>query len=364
MQVTKGRVLGQRFFDIADEIDLERARALVQQSYRSVKLLRGSSHVRMPDPPIEWVLDAQPVGVAGYSAAQCHLRLYDFGAVSVTFLLELPSPIGPEALVQLSAELLDGAAERALTDAAWPIVLALAQTVAPASRAAKISHLTEDYTIFWISQTRPRMSAEQLRDALDIPRLLLGERGPLDAGERAHLNSPEARFTYGPDELVVIDWNSALIVDAGESWALPILLEISTVQLFELRVYDLMLERFLANLYEELDPGRSRWLAERRYQRVLRQLIRLFIDVREISDRIDNALQFLGDSWLARVHRAAVHTFEVPRWQAQLRHKLDALQQFNQLLVDQVTTRKGLRLEWAIVLLIVVEILFGVFKIW
>jgi hypothetical protein len=107
MEITKGRVLAQRFFDIADEISLEHARSLVQQSFRSVRFLAGASHVRVPDPPLEWVLDRRPVDVAGFDKAPCHLRLYAIGAVSVTFVLELETPTTDEALVALSAALLE-----------------------------------------------------------------------------------------------------------------------------------------------------------------------------------------------------------------------------------------------------------------
>ena len=91
--------------------------------------------------------------------------------------------------------------------------------------------------------------------------------------------------------------------------------------------------------------------------------MRLFVDVSDASERIDNALRFLGDTWLAQLHSAAIREFGVPRWQQQLRDKLELLRQINQFLVDDVANGKALRLELAIVVLIMVEILFALFKI-
>ena len=91
--------------------------------------------------------------------------------------------------------------------------------------------------------------------------------------------------------------------------------------------------------------------------------MRLFVDVTEVAERAESSLQWLGDTWYARVHRAAVKAFDIPRWQRQLEHKLDLLQEINELIVDQIHTRQSMGLEWAVVLLILFEIVMAFFRL-
>ncbi|HVM63367.1 MAG TPA: hypothetical protein VMU14_00805, partial [Acidimicrobiales bacterium] len=80
------------------------------------------------------------------------------------------------------------------------------------------------------------------------------------------------------------------------------------------------------------------------------------------TDRIEHSLTTLGDSWLARVHQSALAEFEVDRWSRLVKDKLEVLRQINELLVDQITSRKSYRIEFAIVVLIVVELLLALLK--
>ena len=101
----------------------------------------------------------------------------------------------------------------------------------------------------------------------------------------------------------------------------------------------------------------------KKYRALSREIMRLFVDVTEVTERVDNSLQWLGDTWYARIHRGAVEAFDIPRWQTQLEHKLDLLQEINDLIVDQITTRQSMNMEAAIVFLIVMEIVMAFFEI-
>jgi len=163
---------------------------------------------------------------------------------------------------------------------------------------------------------------------------------------------------YSPQELVVVNWNSAFIFQSLEINDTTELLELAVMQLLELRVYNDVVEQALTRLYNELSE-RTPLFRSSKYKHLSRDIMRLFVDTMEISDRIDNSLQFLGDPYFARIHRTAVTQFNIPRWQKQLRDKLEILRQINEMLVDQIGAQKSLNLEIAIVFLIVLEILFA-----
>lgn len=359
MQIIRGRVLAQRVFDIADEIRLPEAETLVSQLARRPRFVGSAKHIQLPSPPLEMSLAPRPCGVPGQPPCDVLIHIYDVGALVVTFNIDLPSPMGPEELIQFAAQVND--AEGLITEAARPVAEEIKTAIAKACKPGEISEVSEDYTIFYLHATSPACTAESLGQALDIPRLLLAETKPIANSER--LNFVHASFSYGPDDLVVVDWNSALVLDPTGAVDVPELLELASMQLLELRAYDRLVGKSLDLLYKELEPEHNAFFRSQHYQRLSRKIMQIFVDVTEITERIDNSLTFLGDTWLARIHRAAVSEFGIPHWQRQLRNKLEVLRQINELLVDQITSQKSLRIEGAIVILIVIEILLAFIRL-
>ena len=102
-------------------------------------------------------------------------------------------------------------------------------------------------------------------------------------------------------------WNAAFIYDteAGAAAAEDIL-EFANSQLLQFRYYDQLLDVELGKLYDELQKERRPYLFKaRRYTRAARQVHALFIDIRELLDRTENALKFVGDIYAARVFSLA-----------------------------------------------------------
>jgi hypothetical protein len=358
MQVTKGRILAQRIFDVADEVRLAEAEALLRRTSDQLSFVRTASRIRNTQPPLQVVLDAGFAGVEGLAARSVVTRIYDLGAVVVTFDIPLPGPMSGEELIAFAARVLD--AEERITDEARPIAEGVARAVASASRIGEVSTIVEDYTVIVIEGTEPKVTGDEFMRELDVARLLLGEKSTIANTERGHVM--RQTFSYNPDELVVLDWNSALIVDRGGGLEVADVIELATMQLLELRAYDQIVQRQLTRLYKEIGGRKRRGFLSRHYRQLSIEIMRLFVDLSELTDRFDNSLQMIGDTWLARIHRAAVEEFDIPRWRRMLEEKLNVLHQFNTLLVDQVTTRDSMRLEAAIVALIVFEIALALVK--
>ena len=359
MEITRGRIFAQRFFDIAEEVDLPRAEALVAALSRRPRFVGSARHIELPSPPLEMSLGPRPTGLEATEASEVWMRLYQVGALVVTFVLDIPPDTDSEGLIRLAARISDR--EDAITQAASTIAEEVRAAVKPACKMGETSHVVEDYTIFYLRTTEPACDADTIGHHLDIPRLLLGETGPIVQAER--LQMVHASFSYRPEDLVVVDWNSALIMDPAGALEVAELLELTSIQMLELRAYDNIVGRALDGLYSELDRKQSAMFRSSRYSRLSRRIMRLYVDVIEITERIDNSLTFLGDTWLARVHRAAVAEFGIPHWQRQLRNKLELLRQINQLLVDQITAQKTLSIESAIVGLIILEIVVAALRV-
>lgn len=364
MDVIRGKVLAQRFFDIADEINLPHAEALVSQLSRRPRFVGSARHIQLPNPPLEMVLGPRPIKLLGTTATDILVRVYDVGALVVTFIVDLPNPTPTAQLIALAQRA--ESEEAAITEAARPVAEEIKTAIKKACKfveAADVtSDVTEDYTIFYLQHTEPACTGATLGQHLDIARLLLGE--PEAVAQQVRENLLDSSFSYRPDDLAVIDWNSALILDPSGAQDVPELLELTSMQMLELRTYDAIVGKALDGLYKELEEKhKDSFLRTARYQRVSRRIMRRFVEVSEITERIDNSLTILGDTFLARLHRAAVAEFGIPHWQRQLRNKLDMLRQINELLVDQITSLNSLRLELAIVFLILLEIGVAFFRV-
>ncbi len=358
MEITRGRILIQRFFDLADEIDLGRAATLLEQHLPRIQGLRQQRQLRIPRPPLELQLEPRPTGLPDLGPLPVAVRLYDVGAVAVTYTLPLPSPLAAQELVAWSTRL--QTEHGAITTAAQLIAAELLARIAPVCKDPDIAAIHEEYVIFAIDATAPAVDAAGLVAALDVPRVLLGEPLAVSEEERGYVS--EESYSYDPSNLVVISWDSALTFGEPEGSRVVDLLEVASMQLLELRAYDELVESKLGRIYDEVEEGRVSLFRSAHYKRVARETMRLFIDVSEIAERVDNSLQWLGDSWYARVHRGAVRAFGLRRWEQQLEHKLELLRGINEMLVNQVTSGQAMRLEAAIVLLIVLEIVLAVFE--
>jgi len=86
----KASVFCYRIFDIANEIDLEGARALITEDARRLKFTReGSEYLHLPNPPLAVELGRRTLTLRGGACpVEAIARLFDHGAASI--LLKVP----------------------------------------------------------------------------------------------------------------------------------------------------------------------------------------------------------------------------------------------------------------------------------
>src|SRR5262249_56013624 len=111
--------------------------------------------------------------------------------------------------------------------------------------------------------------------------------------------------------------NISLVVDDADYADAVNVLEYLNVQLLELRYYDDVLDRYMAETFalatRRRTPGLP--LLHRPYRRAVTELAAIRMDVAGIIERIHNALKLSGDLYLAKVYnrtpqRPALHACE------------------------------------------------------
>jgi hypothetical protein len=191
--------------------------------------------------------------------------------------------------------------------------------------------------------------------------LLLNEQRPLSADARREL-LPH-RFSYYADDLALLTWNNALVVEpALHDTDVQFILEFANAQLLELRYYDAMLDAELPRMYDRIANTRSQRVAflGRGYAPMLGQLQTFVADSTELVERVENSLKVTDDVYLARVYSAALEIFRGPAWRAGIDRKLRIIRETYAMLQGEAQAGRAEALELSIVLLIVAEIVMAI----
>jgi hypothetical protein len=224
-------------------------------------------------------------------------------------------------------------------------------------RKARGAFLSEDYLVFGVTEFDAPVTADELIEQRgpDIAQLLRGERQPLSRQERDEVL--RNRISYLNDDLVVAAWNASFVYDseAGLLAAIEIL-EFANSQLLEFRYHDDLLESQLTQIYAELQRPRGVFSLGRRHAKQALRLHALFIDVNELTDRMENAVKLAGDIYSARLFGIVSARLGLDRWKRNVEEKLKTLDDIYRLVVEQTGMSQANLLELVIVLILVIEL--------
>ena len=364
-QISKGHVVALFAFDIGLEVSLEQLGSLLESAQ-----IQPLSPKKQTPPYVQYSKPPRIVNLPhdagtephlpGFPDTRCQLQatVFDFGAVSIAYRwpLNSESKLALEDLPRLSQQLYrQGLESRARDHARWLMARMLAAISRP-----ELSRLVEDYYLFIIEELDSTLSADQLmsQHRQTLAQVLRFETERLSQEQQSE--ALKQRISYYESDLVVVDWNAAIIYDR-DYWDAANVLELLNVELLEARYVDGQLDLRIGE-YQKIVPRPIGWFVPFRnpYRKTIQELAELRIESVLLSERVENVLKLIGDLYLARVHAAATERFYLPTWQAAISGKLEIVGDFYQLLTDRVRTAQSQTLELVIILLILAEILMAI----
>ena len=361
-----GAAIVYRLFDVGFEIHIDRALDLLAASGpERIRPVRGEAQaIQIPNPPITVILGTERVTVGGRPTdVEVSARIFDFGVVSLR--ARIPTP----AELAWSEFRVFGAAVDA--DDALPALFEhhlrlLGERIAPAVERPQRAPVAEDYIVYRVDRlvdaTGAPLAPAVLRDE-DVAPLLLNEHRALSADALRELIP--RRFSYYADDLAILTWDNALVVDPSAGDAdVQYILEFANAQLLELRYYDALLDAELPRMYDRVAAARRRspLRAGRRFAGLLHDLQSQVAESTEIVERVENSLKVTDDVYLARIYTVALEIFRGRVWRAGIDRKLAIVRETYAMLNDEAQASRAEFLETAIVLLIVFEIVLAFFR--
>ncbi len=304
-----------------------------------------SIHVTLPDV------------VAGPLSIKLSANLFQFGVIALTLRYRAtgdrlsdfaahhdPRLEGGSTLNEIARKALDGLMDR----------------IRPGLKRPRISpDLPEAFTVFRFTPDDVGMKdagAWLIEHGADVAGLLTGEADPGRLSAMEVEETLRERYSYYRDDLVVIDWDAALIVDPGQAADVVRVFELANLQLVEYRHYDQELDRVVGRAYDDLERLTSRRMFSFRAGDLLRELRELRVSVSEVADEVENATKYIGDWHLARQYMGCASRFHLPEWRRTVEDRLKTLDELYNLVAAESSNQKMLILEIIIVVLFVVDL--------
>ena len=257
---------------------------------------------------------------------------------------------GPSiSLAALSSELYD---KRQFAADARARAESLLAAIGPAVRRANVREETEDYLVFAIPSLGDEQSRLEafLRDNRQVlAQVLSSNTKPLSRQQRREELS--RRIAYYDDDLTIITWNAALVFGTNMEDVLTVL-ELANVQLRRAALPRRPARRQPAGILRHPRAGEER-------QDVDAAIRELMLDGQAFSEAVTNAFKPFPDAFLARVYALASGPWGCNHFNRSIKDKLSLLNTLYTTLADEADHERSVRLEWIVIILILIEIIMG-----
>jgi hypothetical protein len=356
LNVARGTCYVLFAYDIGQSIHLEEA----EHHILSEKQREGIRHKRRAPKyfefhpaPLRVLWPAEPVEFGNFQTlSEANLVLYDFGAVLVIYQIPISGPF--EGLLALSNDLSDSSL--LLEDSRKQVEL-IADIMAGAVVKRRIHHTVEDYLILQIEAFTDSCLPDQFlsRYGQQIAQILRAEQQVLSPEEVS--DSLSQKISFGLNDVTIVDWNAALMVDC-EGDDIRSILEFANAELLEMRYLDGRLVDDLDRAYEALSRQRDKLKYFRgSFVSDMERIAQMQVDSAMLFEGVNNALKLLGDQYLARVYRLVSLRFHLAEWDAGILRKIETLESIYQKMSLHASTRRMEMLEWVIIILIALSIM-------
>ena len=365
--VESGQILLFRLFDVADRADLAaverqlRADASSREGVGRLRLQRQRDGVVFTNPPVSARLADRSLLVGSTEfAVRVVARMYDFGAMTILWSLAIPFGTPFDELADLSVELesepMRIALQRLMGEDAEHAVEAMHAGLVGKS----IHESQETLTVYAIQgfSSPDQIDAARVAAHPLLPTLLLGEHDEFSEQLRTELL--RSSYSYSTNDLVVIGYDQALVFDPDGTEDATNLLEFALAQMLELAYYDSQLDARIDRMHRQLSQRRTTGRkSNKNYDELRRDLLTEHLAFSEVIEKVGAAVKVTEDLYYAAIYRGAMRVFRANEVAEATQHKLEVMYRTYSMLSDEADANTSHRLELIVIVLILIEVLYG-----
>jgi hypothetical protein len=362
----QGTVSYLYLYDIGDEVDvsaLEKAKP--QTEFETIAFGRvHPKYISIRPAPILMRFEPMVMKVFGVEALiEVTARIYAVGAVSVT--LKVPVKGTLEDLIKYnSLQFVEDGVRKDAQSICRNILDGIIPGIEPFVEDLNVSKEPEEYTTFSLKPVSGAVDVKAFiqEHQAGLASMLRGESLVQALSEEEMAAALRARISYYSDDLVAVDWSTAVIIDPREEFSdIHMLIELGNLQLLEMRVYDNILDKVIAEAEDELQKfkgGFSSFL--RNPNKEARKVAQKRMEVNGVIDSTKNYTKFIGEWYQARVYSLIADKLRLKDWDDTLSDKLETLDKIYGVVAGQNSESRTFTLEVIMLVIIVVEILIFV----
>jgi hypothetical protein len=346
------------FYDVGEAFDLNKLRDLLGSRGGATKPdfpRRAPDYVGFENAPL--TEPSESVTLHTGEHVICSIKYYEYAIVEVQ--LDATFEGAWDALLAQASRWMDSAD---IEPEGRAVVGRHLQGIAPAVIKPRKEWLQENYLVVELNEIQREKGAALTADELlaahgeHIAQLIRGEQTRL--ARTATEQILQASLSYYPSDLLVVGSSAALVYDRPDeaAWTIQIL-EYAKIQLLEFRYYDNFMTRVLSDVYNTLDRKRNILLSRWTLPRDANRLNAIRLDVMELTERVDNAIKFVSDTFYALVYRLAASRVGVPDYRDLVEEKLETARELYEFMGDQFNEARTFVLEAAITILALLDVL-------
>lgn len=356
--IKKGRILIYRVYDIGEEIDLEGAEKILEQETTArakfrLKKINQQAVIVSNDPLSVLLGNYQSIQESGSLQAEVSAKIWEFGTLSLTLDFTIPEGSTIDELRVMSDRIQN---DEQLDIFARSKARELTEQIKKSMAKINEWEVNEDYILYFIESFKENYAdAATIIDQEDIAALIINEEKDILSNQiRERIYS--SKLQYYKNDLAIIDWNSAFIIEPSGSLDIPDVIEFALNQVLEMRYYDDLLDKKLKNIYSAVELKEMN-LFSSRYTDLALEAGQKYIEIAEIVESVENSLKVIGDLYHSTVFRTASNKFRFNDWQKSIDNKLDNMAELCKLLLDNITSRRSHVMELIIIILISIELI-------
>ena len=338
-------------FDLGDDIDLEKVKALPAIHTCPRTWPKHFKHFHTPL-TIELTSGQQP------DTIKClYANIHHFGAVSLIYKIPFKGSLDTlqRKISKLDAQYQNKSAE----DAAY-----LFHQIKEYITHPKSFHHRNSYVVTHIAPQTERFSNEKFVEHYGptIASALRFEKHAISEFQMKEIL--QSTTGYYEEDLVIIDTEAAFVYD-DEPEELLDFFEQALIQQLELQYFDKLLDKKLDLVYHQTMQKQSPYtylpFVGTLYDS-LSELSKLKVEISVITERLTNSIRLTGEAYYSKIYDLLVKKLEIETWKTSVEKKLEIIRDVRSIYQSKVNSIREDLLSTLIIILITIELLVALLK--